>query len=45
MGHHQGFGMWVRNLLRQGGFNWGPIELDELWIELVEGAVEKKFGT
>jgi len=43
--HHHGFGMGVRNLLRQGGFNWGPIEMDELWIELVEAAVKKKFGT
>lgn len=36
--------MGVRNLLREGGFDWGPIEMDELWIKLVEKAVKKKFG-
>jgi hypothetical protein len=25
VGHHHGFGMGVRNLLREGGFEWGPI--------------------
>jgi len=42
--HHFEFGMDVRNLLREGDFNWGPVELDDLWIELVEKAVKKKFG-
>lgn len=42
--HHHGFGMGVRNLLREGEFEWGPIELDEVWVELVEKAVKKKFG-
>lgn len=42
--HHHGFGMDVRNLLREGGFNWGPIDLDEIWVELIEKAVKKKFG-
>ncbi len=41
--HHHGFGMGVRNLLREGGFNWGPVELDDLWVGLVERAVRKKF--
>ena len=42
--HHHGFGMDVRNLLRKGGFNWGPIDLDEVWVELIEKAVKKKTG-
>jgi hypothetical protein len=42
--HHHGFGTDVRNLLRKGGFDWGPIDLDEVWIGLVEKAVKKKFG-
>ena len=42
--HHFDFGMDVRNLLREGEFNWGPIDLDEVWIGLVEKAVKKKFG-
>jgi len=42
MGDHMRRG--VRNLLREGGFEWGPIDLDDLWIGLVERAVRKKFG-
>jgi hypothetical protein len=38
---HRGFGMFVRNLLRSGGFNWGPIELDEKWADLVRKAYPK----
>ena len=34
----------VWNLIRQGGFDWGPIELDDVWPELIEKAVKKKFG-
>jgi hypothetical protein len=41
MEHHHGLGMGVRNLLREGGFEWGPIELDELWVRLVERAARK----
>lgn len=41
--HHHGFGMGVRNLLREGGFDWGPVELDDLWVGLVKRAVRKKF--
>jgi len=37
--------MGVRNLLSQGGFDWGPVELDDLWVGLVERAVRKKFRT
>ncbi len=43
--HYFGFGMDVRNILRNGGFQWDGVELDELWVELVEAAVKKKFGT
>ena len=42
--HHHGFGMDVRNLLREGGFDWGPLDLDNMWVELVEEVVKKKFG-
>jgi hypothetical protein len=41
---HFYFGMYVRNLLREGGFNWGSMDLDCLWVELVEKAIKKKFG-
>jgi hypothetical protein len=42
LGHHHGFGTGVRNLLSEGGFDWGPIEMDDLWVGLVE-RVRKKF--
>jgi hypothetical protein len=45
VGHHHGFGTGVRNLLREGEFDWGPIDMDDLWIGLVERAVRKKFRT
>jgi hypothetical protein len=32
----------TRNLLREGGFNGGPVELDELRVGLVKKAVRKK---
>jgi hypothetical protein len=35
----------TRNLLREGGFERGPVELDELWVGLVERAVRKKSGS
>jgi hypothetical protein len=38
---HMNFGMYVRNLLREGGFNWGAIELDHLWVELIEEAAKR----
>jgi len=28
---------------RDGGFEWGPIDMDDLWVGLVEKAVRKKF--
>jgi hypothetical protein len=41
MGDHTMMG--VRNLLREGGFDWGPVDMDDLWAGLVERAVKKKF--
>jgi hypothetical protein len=41
--HHHGIGMGVRNLLREGGFDWDPVDMDDLWVGLVERAVRKKF--
>jgi hypothetical protein len=43
--HHHGFGTGIRNLLREGGFEWDPIEMDDMWVGLVERAVGKKFRT
>ena len=40
--HHHFFGMSVRNLLRKGGFNWSPLILDSIWVELIEVAVKEK---
>ena len=40
---HHGFGMNVRNILREGGYHWNAQQLDNLWVELVEAAVTKKF--
>lgn len=33
---HMDFGMYVRNTLRKGGFDWGPYSLDALWSMLIE---------
>jgi len=41
--HHYGIGIDVRNLLREGGFLWDAIELDDVWAGLIEKAVKKKF--
>jgi len=38
---HHGFGTGVRNTLRQGGFFWGDINLDNVWASLVEEAVKR----
>ncbi|HEY9206085.1 MAG TPA: hypothetical protein VIO58_09200 [Candidatus Methanoperedens sp.] len=32
------FGTYVRNTLREGGFDWGPLALDALWNTLIEEA-------
>jgi len=42
--NHHGFGTDVRNLLRKREFDWDPMDLDEVWIGLVEKAVKKKIG-
>lgn len=35
------FGMYVRNVLREGGFDWGPLALDALWSPLIEEAARR----
>ncbi|WP_440946365.1 hypothetical protein ACSAZL_20295 [Methanosarcina sp. T3] len=32
---HFGLGIYVRNLLREGGLDWGDMELDENWFYLL----------
>jgi hypothetical protein len=38
---HMCFGMYVRNTLREGGFNWGPYTLDNLWNTLIAEAARR----
>ena len=38
---HLNFGMYVRNILREGGFYWDPLALDDLWNTLVEEAAQR----
>lgn len=38
---HLNFGMYVRNILREGGFYWDPLALDDLWSTLVEEAAQR----
>ncbi len=38
---HVDFGMYVRNALREGGFNWGSMALDDVWSNLVEEAARR----
>lgn len=42
--YHFGFGVDVRNLLRQGGFDWDDTVLDENWGYLVEEAAKRSLG-
>jgi hypothetical protein len=35
------FGMYVRNTLRKGGFDWGPYALDALWSTLIKEAARR----
>lgn len=35
---HFGFGLGIRNILRQGGFGRDSITLDEIWHSLIEEA-------
>ena len=41
---HFELGMYVRNTLREGGFNWDPMLLDDIWSELICKAAHRKFG-
>lgn len=38
---HRGFGLHIRNLLRQSGYNPGSIALDDEWEDLVKEAFSK----
>ncbi len=38
---HMCFGMYVRNTLRKGGFDWGALALDALWSTLIEEAARR----
>lgn len=42
---HFGAGLFIRNVLRTGGFSWDDSIMDEIWIELAEKAVMKKMGS
>jgi hypothetical protein len=42
---HFELGMYVRNSLREGGFDWDPTLLDDTWSELIRIAARRKFGT
>ncbi|MCK8828460.1 hypothetical protein MWH25_12050 [Natroniella acetigena] len=37
---HLFLGIQVRNMLREGGFKWNDVVLDELWREIIRLAVE-----
>jgi len=41
VGHHLGFGMWVRNTLRMGGFCWKDIILECMWPYLIGEAARR----
>ncbi len=34
-------GMYIRNTLRKGGFDWGPLAFDALWNTLIEEAARR----
>jgi len=38
---HYGFGIFVRNSLREGGFNWDDIILDGYWYDLIFEAARR----
>jgi len=40
---HLGLGIYIRNILRTGGFDWGSNILDALWASLIEEACERKI--
>jgi len=35
------FGMYPRNTLRKGGFDWGHLALDALWWSLIKEAARR----
>lgn len=41
MKYHLSFGIYIRNILRDGGFNWTDILLDDLWYKLIEEAARR----
>ena len=41
---HFELGMYVRNSLREGGFDWDPTLLDDTWSDLICKAAHRKFG-
>ena len=41
---HFELGMYVRNTLREGGFDWDPMLLDDIWSDLICIAAHRKFG-
>jgi hypothetical protein len=38
---HMSLGIYVRNTLRKGGFNWGAYVLDNLWSTLIKEAARR----
>lgn len=38
---HMRLGIYVRNTLRKGGFNWGAYALDNLWSQLIKEAARR----
>jgi hypothetical protein len=38
---HMCFGIYVRNTLRKGGFDWGDYDLDDVWGGLIEEAARR----
>jgi hypothetical protein len=42
---HFGLGLWVRNVLREGGFGWDDQTLDGVWAELIAEAARRMAGS
>lgn len=38
---HHGYGTYIRNLLRYGGFMWDPIVMDDTWAEVLKEAITR----
>jgi hypothetical protein len=41
LSQHRFWGMGVRNLLREGGFHWNAIALDDSWMAIVTEAMKR----